>query len=122
MRYDELMEAVRLEQEARGEKLIPVRAWPNWGGARKKEAEFMLGSPEILALMRRAGWVKPVAISNRMTIFDREALQKAWGRFCLFGLERLKAEADEKRSAQASPKGGKENAREAHLTVSLVVP
>jgi len=94
--YDEVMEAVRLEEEARGEKVIPVRAWPNWGGARKMEAEFMVGTPAILALMRRAEWIKPVAMSNRMTLFDREALQKAWGRFCLFGLDVLKAEAKEK--------------------------
>ncbi len=96
MRYGDLMETLRMEEAAKGGKAIPVRAWPTWGGIRLSEAEYIVGSPEILSLMRRAEWVRPVVEANRLTIFDRGQLQKAWERFVDLGLEILKAEAARK--------------------------
>lgn len=96
LKYDDLMEEIRLEEEAKSSPPIPIRAWPTWGGVCLAEAKYLVGSPEILALMRRAEWIRPVAQSNRMTIFDRAALQKAWERLADVGLDILKEYAAQK--------------------------
>jgi len=96
LNYDDLMATIRLEEEAKSNPTLAVRAWPTWGGVSLTEAKYLVGSPEILALMRRAEWIRPVAQSNRMTIFDRAALQKAWERLADVGLDILKQYAAQK--------------------------
>jgi len=91
VRFDDLMEAVREEEE--GKPSIPVRAWPTWGGVRLPEAEYLVGSPEILLLMRRAGWIHAVVQGKRLTLFDRSQLQKAWERLVRVGIDHLRNEA-----------------------------
>ena len=88
------MDAVRFEEESKAGKAIPIRAWPTWGGVRLDEAEYLVGSPEVLLLMRQAKWVRAVVQAKRLTIFDRGQLQKAWERLVDVGLDILKIEAE----------------------------
>lgn len=97
MRYSEVMKAHSFEEQALRQKIqAMVYAWPEWGGARLAEAEMLVGSPEVLALMRKAGWVEPVTQGKRLTLFDRSQLRAAWEKFSLHGLKYLKMEAASK--------------------------
>ena len=66
----------------------------SWGGARIEEAEVLVGSPEVFALMRRAQWVNPVVQVKRLTIFDRGHIQKAWNKLVRLGFDYLRSEAN----------------------------
>jgi hypothetical protein len=49
-------------------------------GLRQDEAAEAVGSPQLLAELEHAGWLKPVIHRHRMKIFDKGDLLRAWGR------------------------------------------
>ena len=49
-------------------------------GYRLEEAEFVLGSSQLLAEMTAAGWLRPVIHRHKLTIFDRGDIARAWAR------------------------------------------
>ena len=49
-------------------------------GFREDEAEFVVGSPQLLHEMVAAKWIKPVVHRHKLVIFDRGDLSRAWAR------------------------------------------
>lgn len=91
MRYDDLMESRQREREKEG---ISIATPPDeWGGMRLEQVVERIGSDEVVVLMRRAEWLKPVVQGKRLTLFDRENVRSAWYRFLKVGLDFLKVEA-----------------------------
>jgi len=49
-------------------------------GFNHEEAEFVLGSPQLLAEMVAAKWITPVIKRHKLHLFDRGHLSRAWAR------------------------------------------
>ena len=49
-------------------------------GFNHEEAEFVLGSPQLLAEMVAAKWITPVIKRHKLYLFDRGQLSRAWAR------------------------------------------
>ena len=74
------------------------------GAVGVEDAERIVGGGQMLALMRRAGWLSPRVAGNRLTLFDYDECLGAWKRVVLEGMEALRCAAQTKAQSR-SPKG-----------------